>query len=44
MEPEIDPNIREEIEQIFAHFAEIFHRFCHTEDGENIFVVMPCSV
>ncbi|XP_028407367.1 mitochondrial fission regulator 2-like [Dendronephthya gigantea] len=38
MEPEGDINIREEIAQILAHVAEIFHRLCHTEEGENVFV------
>ena len=44
MEPEKDFNIREEIVQIVAHLAEIFHRLCNTEDGESIFVVMMCFV
>ncbi len=40
MEPEIDLNIREEIVQIAARLTELFHRLYHTDDGENIFVVM----
>ena len=41
MEPENDLNIREEI---VMRLAELFNRLCHTEDGENIFVVMLCFI
>ena len=33
-------NIREEIVQIVTRLAELWQRLCHTEEGENIFVVM----